>query len=126
MIDTHLHTLSGVDDEPETAEIKERVNELQQVLNRLGILLRLFAGHEALLRHGLVEDIQAGRLAILNGSRYLLLELWNHSWHTEIERVVFELRALGITASPRVRTTCTDVRPLLYRACVGLYNLLGK
>jgi len=70
---------------------------LQQVLDRQGILLRLFAGHEALIQPGLVDDIQAGRLATLNGSRYLLLELWNSSWLPETERVIFELRASGIT-----------------------------
>ncbi len=79
------------------AEIRERVNELQQVLDRQGISLRLFAGHEALIQPGLVEDIQAGRLATLNGSRYLLLELWNQSWLPETERVIFDLRAIGIT-----------------------------
>lgn len=78
------------------AEIKERVNELQQVLDLQDIPLRLFAGHEALLKPGLVEDIQAGRLATLNGSRYLLLELWNNTWIPETERVIFELRAYGI------------------------------
>jgi protein-tyrosine phosphatase len=78
------------------AEITERVNELQQVLDRHGIRLRLFAGHEALIKPGLVDDIQAGRLATLNGSRYLLLELWNSSWLADTERVIFELRAFGI------------------------------
>jgi protein-tyrosine phosphatase len=79
------------------AEIKDRVNELQQVLDRQGILLRLFAGHEALIKPGLVDDIQAGRLATLNGSRYLLLELWNSTWLPDTERVIFELQASGIT-----------------------------
>jgi protein-tyrosine phosphatase len=78
-------------------EIQDRVNELQQVLDHQGILLRLFAGHEVLIQPGLVDDIQAGRLATLNGSRYLLLELWNSSWLPETERVIFELRASGIT-----------------------------
>ncbi len=78
-------------------EVKERVNALQQVLDRQGIPLRLFAGHEALIKPGLIEDIQAGRLATLNGSRYLLLELWNTTWLSETERVIFELRAYGIT-----------------------------
>jgi protein-tyrosine phosphatase len=78
-------------------EIKERVNELQQVLDHQEIPLHLFPGHEALIKPGLVEDILAGRLATLNGSRYLLLELWNNSWIPETERVIFELRAFGIT-----------------------------
>lgn len=79
------------------AEIKERVNELQRVLDRQGILLRLFAGHEVLIKPGLVDDILAGRVATLNGSRYLLLELWNSNWLADTERVIFELRAAGIT-----------------------------
>jgi protein-tyrosine phosphatase len=78
------------------AEIKERVHELQQVLDRQGIPLRLFSGHEALIKPGLVDDIQSGRLATLNGSRYLLLELWKNTWLPETERVIFELRASGI------------------------------
>src|SRR6266705_2413906 len=78
-------------------EIQERVNHLQQELDRHNIPLRLFAGHEVLIKPGLVEDIQAGRLSTLNGSRYLLLELWNQSQLPEVERVIFELRAFGIT-----------------------------
>src|SRR6266567_3672220 len=68
-------------------EIQERVNHLQQELDRHNIPLRLFAGHEALIKPGLVEDIQAGRLATLNGSRYLLLELWSSAWLPETEGV---------------------------------------
>ena len=78
------------------AEIRDRVNDLQRMLDSHSIPLRLFAGHEALIKPGLVEDIQAGRLATLNGSRYLLLELWNSAWLPETERVIFELRAYGI------------------------------
>src|SRR3989442_7584123 len=78
-------------------EIRERVCYLQQELHRHAIPLRLFAGHEALIKAGLLEDIQAGRLATLNGSCYLLLELWTRTWLPETERVIFELRAHGIT-----------------------------
>jgi protein-tyrosine phosphatase len=78
------------------AEIQERVDSLQQVLDHQGVPIRLFRGHEALIKPGMVEDIHTGRLATLNGSRYLLLELWNSSWLPETERVLFELRANGI------------------------------
>src|SRR6266851_585400 len=77
-------------------EIQERVNQLQQEFDRHNIPLRLFAGHEALIKPGLVEDIQSGRLATLNGSRYLLLELRNTMRLPETERVIFELRAFGV------------------------------
>ena len=78
------------------AEIQARVHDLQCALDRQGIPLRLYAGHEVLIKPGLVEDILAGRLATLNGSRYLLLELWPSTWIPETERVIFELRAAGI------------------------------
>jgi protein-tyrosine phosphatase len=77
------------------AQIQGRVYELQRELDRHNIPLRIFAGHEALIQPGLVGDIQAGRLATLNGSRYLLLELWNSVWLPETERVIFELEANG-------------------------------
>src|SRR5947209_5103506 len=79
-----------------TAEIQSRVDDLQQELDHHGIPLHLFPGHEALIKPGLVEDIQIGRLSTLNGSRYLLLELWNTTWLPDTERVIFELRAHGI------------------------------
>ena len=78
-------------------EIKARVSELQRVFDLQSVPLRLFAGHEVLIKPGLIEDIQTGRLSTLNGSRYLLLELWNQSQLPEVERVIFELRAFGIT-----------------------------
>lgn len=78
-------------------EVRERVYVLQQTLDHLAIPLRLFAGHEALIKPGLVEDIETGRLATLNGSRYLLLELWNTGWVPATERTIFELMAFGIT-----------------------------
>jgi protein-tyrosine phosphatase len=78
-------------------EIQERVTNVQIELDLHSIPLRLYPGHEALIKPGLVEDIQTGRLATLNGSRYLLLELWNSAWLPETERVIFELQAFGIT-----------------------------
>ncbi len=79
------------------AEIRWRVAEMQEELDRQGIRLRVFPGHEALIKPGLIEDIQTGRLSTLNNSRYLLLELWNTDWLPETERTIFMLRAAGIT-----------------------------
>lgn len=78
------------------AEVQQRVYAFQHMLDHAAIPLRLYAGHEVLIKPGLVKDIQAGRVATLNNSRYLLLELWNSTWLPETERVIFELRASGI------------------------------
>jgi protein-tyrosine phosphatase len=98
------------------AEIQERVNDMQQELDRQNIPLHLSAGHEALIKPGLIEDIQDGQLATLNGSRYLLLELWDSDWLPATERVIFELRAFGIVpviAHPeRCRAIQQDFRRL--------------
>lgn len=79
------------------AEIRSRVQSLQQALDQHGVPLRVLPGHEALIKPGLGDDIHAGRLSTLNGSRYLLLELWNTSWLPETERVIFDLRVMGVT-----------------------------
>jgi len=78
------------------AEIRERVGEVQQELERHAIPLRLFAGHEVLISPALLEDVQTGRVATLNGGRYLLLELWNSMWLPDTERIIFALRTIGI------------------------------
>jgi protein-tyrosine phosphatase len=79
------------------AEIQSRVYDVQRMLDRYAIPLRLFPGPEVLIKPGLVGDIQAGRIATLNSSRYLLLELWNSTWLPGIaKRVIAELRAVGI------------------------------
>lgn len=79
------------------AEIRARVQSLQQALDQYGVPLRVLPGHEALIKPGLGDDIRAGCVSTLNGSRYLLLELWNTNWLPETERVIFELRVMGVT-----------------------------
>ena len=91
-----------------TMDIRTRVSELQHVLEQQRIPLHLFAGNEVLIRPGLVDEIRAGRVATLNGSRYLLLELWNTMWLPETEQVIFELQSQGIVpiiAHPERYTT---------------------
>ncbi len=78
-------------------DVAQRVEALQRELDHHDIPLRVFPGHEVLIRPGLVEDVEARRVATLNGSRYLLLELYVSTWLPTTERVVFELLAHGIT-----------------------------
>lgn len=96
-------------------EIRTRVGEMQQALNRCGIPLRLFVGHEALVQPGLIDDIQAGRLATLHGSCYLLLEFWNNTWLPGMERILFELRAYGIVPVLAHPERCAVIQREPYR-----------
>lgn len=77
-------------------DVYKRVESMQQELERQNIPLRLFAGHEVLIKPGLVDDVRVGRVATLHRSRYLLLELWTDGWVPDTERVIFELLASGI------------------------------
>jgi protein-tyrosine phosphatase len=98
-------------------EIQKRVNDVQQELDHYDNPLRLFAGHEALIKPLLVGDIQADEFVRQNGSRYLLLELWNSIWLPETERVNFELMAFGdipVIAHPeRYRAIQQDLHRLM-------------
>jgi protein-tyrosine phosphatase len=121
------------------AEIQSRVYDLQQVLDRENIPLQLFAGHEVLIKPGMVEDIQTGRIATLNGSRYLLLELWNDIWMPQTEQAIFELRICGfipIIAHPErnrvIQQDSTHLVTLIRNGALaqltanGLIGALGK
>ncbi|HEY7415957.1 MAG TPA: CpsB/CapC family capsule biosynthesis tyrosine phosphatase [Ktedonobacteraceae bacterium] len=78
------------------SDVHKRVWSMQQELDRRNIPLRLLAGHEVLIKPGLVDDIRTGRVATLHRSRYLLLELWTEGWVPSTENVIFELLASGI------------------------------
>lgn len=77
-------------------DVHKRVWSMQQELTRRHIPLQLLAGHEVLIKPGLVNDVRAGRVATLHRSRYLLLELLAEGWVPGTEQVIFELLASGI------------------------------
>lgn len=92
-------------------DIRSRVATLQAVLIQQQIPLQIKAGHEVLIKPGLVDDLRTGRVATLNGGRYVLLELWTTTWLPETERVIFELRTAGfipILAHPERYCTLQD------------------
>jgi protein-tyrosine phosphatase len=92
-------------------DILSRVATLQEVLIQQQIPLQIRAGHEVLIKPGLVDDLRTGRIATLNGGRYVLLELWTTTWLPETARVIFELRAAGyipVLAHPERYCTLQD------------------
>jgi protein-tyrosine phosphatase len=78
------------------AEIRQRVEQLQRLLDREGVPLRLLAGAEIRVEPGLVSRIHSGEiLTLADRRRHVLVEL-PAEVYIPLERVVAELRAAGI------------------------------
>ncbi|WJH35578.1 tyrosine protein phosphatase [Paenibacillus aurantius] len=76
--------------------IIQAVHTLNAVLADLDVNLEIIPGQEVRLTDRLLEDLEEGRL-ILQGNRYLLLELPASRLPSRLEETLHELRVLGIT-----------------------------
>lgn len=81
--------------ENDKAGIEAAVVALQAELDREGIELRLCVGADTHLAPDLVENLRAGRIPTLAGSRYLLLEPPHHVAPPRFEGSLFLLMASG-------------------------------
>ncbi|MEW6260972.1 MAG: CpsB/CapC family capsule biosynthesis tyrosine phosphatase [Thermodesulfobacteriota bacterium] len=78
------------------ATIRERVSDLQNVLEELGIPLRVHAGAEEHFRPELVEDARNGRVIPIDpAGRVLLLEFPFMSLPDGVEERIFRLQTMG-------------------------------
>jgi len=75
--------------------IRAAIAAFQAELDARDIPLKLHEGADVHLVPGLLEGIQAGRVATLGGTRYLLLEPPHHVKPPRFEDSVFELMAAG-------------------------------
>ena len=76
--------------EPLTAAFKQRLGEA-------GIPLEVAPGCEIYIDLDIPRRLKDGRAAVLNHSRYLLMELPFSSWPLYTDQVTFELQAAGYT-----------------------------
>lgn len=78
-------------------DIKRRVANLQLILNDKGIALTLNFGADVHLVPEINAGIESGRIPLLGGSRYLLLEPSHHVRPPRFTESVFRLISDGIT-----------------------------
>jgi protein-tyrosine phosphatase len=78
-------------------DIKRRVANLQLILNDKGIALTLNYGADVHLVPEINAGIESGRIPLLGGSRYLLLEPSHHVRPPRFTESVFRLISDGIT-----------------------------
>jgi protein-tyrosine phosphatase len=82
----------------ERESIIESVAKWNAILQAEGVPLDVLPGQEVHLRREWLDDLAAGRLQTLNGTRYLLLELQNHRLPDSLNDVLHELEVVGLRA----------------------------
>ncbi len=76
-------------------QIREGVRRLQGAVDEEGIPVRLHAGMEIFYREGVAEELDAGKLLTMAGSRYVLVEFYPGEQYSTIQGAVFELAGNG-------------------------------
>jgi len=66
------HMFNGISDNPDPAEILERVNAFQEAIGAQG--LRVLPGNEVHVSHEIVEQARTNRVTKLNRQNYMLVE----------------------------------------------------
>lgn len=103
--------------------IREKVKEVNNVLERRGISLRVLPGMEPQIQFDFVEKVKDGTLLTLNATgKYILLELPFHQPLHQLDRMIFDMQMAGYTPiipHPE-RTDLFRTRPKL------LYDLVKK
>ncbi len=78
------------------SEVEKRAAELGRLLVSRGIPVQLYIGAELMLDPSLPGLAAQGRLPLLAGGPYALVELPFYSLPTYVDRVIFELQAQGV------------------------------
>ena len=88
------HIMPGVYDNSGPG-IRSAISELQSVLDREGIALKLVGGADVHIATDLVVGLRTGRVLSLNDSSYFLFEPPHHVAPPRLAEVVFDIMAAG-------------------------------
>jgi protein-tyrosine phosphatase len=82
----------------EAEEVRQAAAQLNLALSEEGLDLQIHTGQEIRVYKELLDDLNAGKLLTLAGSRYMLLEFSSSRVPEGIEDLLHELSLAGITA----------------------------
>src|SRR5436190_9362004 len=68
------HMFNGISDNPQPAEILDRVAQFQTEIDNAGIALRVLPGNEVHVSHEIAEQARTNRVTKLNSQNYMLVE----------------------------------------------------
>lgn len=78
------------------AEVEEGLERLKKLAIENNIGLELYCGQEVYLTDYLLEDFNSGRIATINGSRYMLIEINMNEIPKRATDIIYELKLKGI------------------------------
>ncbi len=109
--------------------------ELEDMLDREGIDLKIYMGNELYLSPDILESIKSGKALTMAGSRYVLVEMPANEVPDYTEDILFELQIKGyipIIAHPERNRAIVDNPNILYSiiekgsmAQLNLHSLVG-
>lgn len=109
---------------------EEVLDELREELEKRDIDLRIYLGNEVYLSPKTIDDIEEGRVATLNGSHYVLLELPMYDIPIYFQDIIYALQLKGykaIIAHPERNSKIMEDPNILYdyikNGCLAQINL---
>jgi protein-tyrosine phosphatase len=88
------HMFNGITNNPEPAEIMERVAALQQAIGEVG--LRVLPGNEVHISHEIVEQARGNRVTKLNRKNYMLVEFPTLTVPIGADELFYKLQLQGV------------------------------
>ena len=88
------HMFNGISDNPEPAEIRDRVSAFQEAIGGEG--LRVLPGNEVHVTHEIVEQAATNRVTKLNAKNYMLVEFPTMTVPMGAEELFYRLQVNGV------------------------------
>ncbi len=88
------HMFNGISDNPEPAEILDRVNVFQEAIGAEG--LRVLPGNEVHVSHEIAEQAATNRVTKLNAKNYMLVEFPSMTVPIGVEELFYRLQVNGV------------------------------
>lgn len=83
--------------ESKIEEVKVLVKELNSIITKEGINIKVYSGQEVYFTENILKDYLDGNIGTLNDSRYMLIEFNMNRFEENIFDIIYELQVRGIT-----------------------------
>lgn len=83
--------------EAKIEEVKVLVKELNSIITKEGINIKVYSGQEVYFTENILKDYLDGNIGTLNDSRYMLIEFNMNRFEENIFDIIYELQVRGIT-----------------------------
>lgn len=78
------------------SEVKEFVNEINEILTRDGVDVKVYSGQEVYYTENIIQYYMEGKIGTLNDSKYMLIEFPMRKFDDNIIDIIYELQVRHI------------------------------